>query len=111
MRTFGVAAAYVFLGERLSLSQGVGAATILFSVLLLLIWALHHSQEEADREPGVNVAGERQQQQHRNYPGDADDDASDKTRSRDQSRRQGSRGKDGGRLTCRTQPESELHTP
>jgi hypothetical protein len=38
MRTFGVAAAYVFLGERLSLSQRVGAATILFSVLLLLIW-------------------------------------------------------------------------
>ena len=36
---FGVATAYVFLDERLSLSQCAGAAIILVSVLLLLIWA------------------------------------------------------------------------
>jgi drug/metabolite transporter (DMT)-like permease len=36
---FGVATAYVFIGERLSLSQSAGAAIILVSVLLLLIWA------------------------------------------------------------------------
>ncbi len=36
---FGVASAYIFLGERLTQSQWVGAATILLSVLALLTWA------------------------------------------------------------------------
>ena len=36
---FGVAAAYVFLGERLTASQWLGAAMILLSVLALLTWA------------------------------------------------------------------------
>jgi drug/metabolite transporter (DMT)-like permease len=36
---FGVASAYIFLGERLTQSQWVGAATILLSVLVLLTWA------------------------------------------------------------------------
>jgi drug/metabolite transporter (DMT)-like permease len=36
---FGVASAYVFLGERLTQSQWAGAATILLSVLALLTWA------------------------------------------------------------------------
>jgi drug/metabolite transporter (DMT)-like permease len=36
---FGVASAYAFLGERLTPSQWVGAATILLSVLALLTWA------------------------------------------------------------------------
>jgi drug/metabolite transporter (DMT)-like permease len=36
---FGVASAYTFLGERLTLSQWTGAATILLSVLALLTWA------------------------------------------------------------------------
>jgi drug/metabolite transporter (DMT)-like permease len=40
---FAVATAYLFLGERLSPSQWVGAATILLSVLLLLIWAVSRS--------------------------------------------------------------------
>jgi drug/metabolite transporter (DMT)-like permease len=35
----GVAAAYVFLGERLTASQWLGAAIILLSVLALLTWA------------------------------------------------------------------------
>lgn len=36
---FGVATAYVFLGERLTASQWLGAAIILLSVLALLTWA------------------------------------------------------------------------
>ncbi len=36
---FGVALAFAFLGERLSASQWVGAATILVSVLALLMWS------------------------------------------------------------------------
>ncbi|HET7211548.1 MAG TPA: DMT family transporter [Methyloceanibacter sp.] len=36
---FGVATAYVFLGERLTASQWLGAAIILISVLALLTWA------------------------------------------------------------------------
>jgi drug/metabolite transporter (DMT)-like permease len=36
---FGVTAAYVFLGERLTASQWLGAAIILLSVLVLLSWA------------------------------------------------------------------------
>ena len=36
---FGVAAAYAFLGERLTASQWLGAATILLSVIALLTWA------------------------------------------------------------------------
>ncbi len=39
---FGVASAYIFLGERLTQSQWVGAATILLSVLALLTWASAH---------------------------------------------------------------------
>jgi drug/metabolite transporter (DMT)-like permease len=37
---FGVASAYIFLGERLSQSQWVGATAILLSVLALLTWAV-----------------------------------------------------------------------
>lgn len=36
---FGVATAYIFLGERLTQSQWIGAGTILLSVLALLTWA------------------------------------------------------------------------
>lgn len=36
---FGIATAYVFLGERLTQSQWVGAATILLSVVALLAWS------------------------------------------------------------------------
>lgn len=35
---FGIATAYVYLGERLTGSQWIGAATILLSVLVLLAW-------------------------------------------------------------------------
>ncbi|HET9359698.1 MAG TPA: DMT family transporter [Vicinamibacterales bacterium] len=36
---FGVASAYIFLGERLTQTQWIGGATILLSVLALLTWA------------------------------------------------------------------------
>ena len=36
---FGVASAYIFLGERLTQSQWIGALTILLSVVALLTWA------------------------------------------------------------------------
>jgi len=36
---FGIATAYVFLGERLTLIQWAGAATIILSVLALLMWS------------------------------------------------------------------------
>jgi len=36
---FGVGTAYIFLGERLTQSQWVGAVTILLSVLALMMWA------------------------------------------------------------------------
>jgi drug/metabolite transporter (DMT)-like permease len=36
---FGIASAYVFLGERLAPSQWIGAVTIVLSVLALLTWA------------------------------------------------------------------------
>jgi drug/metabolite transporter (DMT)-like permease len=35
---FGITTAYVFLGERLSLTQWAGATTILLSVVALLMW-------------------------------------------------------------------------
>ncbi len=37
---FGIATAYVYLGERLTGSQWIGAATILLSVLALLAWSV-----------------------------------------------------------------------
>ncbi len=60
---FGVAAAYAFLGERLSASQWLGAAIILLSVLALLSWAaaprVHASSGghagSCGRRPGLKV--------------------------------------------------------
>ncbi len=44
---FGIASAYVLLGERLTLVQWVGAAVVLFSVSTLLMWSAPAKASEA----------------------------------------------------------------